>query len=104
VKQLKTKIMKLYLDFSVDYSGECEDFEIFIDDVEKTDDVSFDDVTNYIKKLEENVEDFFLSEHRTSGIITITDDVMTIEFRTFNEPDWDNFDDHTITTTPIDFN
>lgn len=96
--------MKLYLDFSVDYSGECEDFEVFINDEDKTDDFGFDDITNYIKKLEDNVEGFFLSEHRTSGTITIVDDVMTIEFRTFNEPDWDEFDDHTITTTPIDFN
>ncbi len=96
--------MNLYLEFSVDYSGECEDYTIFIDDVEKTDEFTFDDVTNYVKKLEKNVEGFFLSEHRTSGTITIFDDVMTIEFRTYNEPDWDEFDDHTITTTPINFN
>ena len=95
--------MKLYLDFSVDYSGECEDFEIFIDDVEKTYDFDFEDVTNYIKKLEDNVEDFFLSEHRTSGVVTITDDVMTIEYRDYTEPDWNKFDEYTITTTPIDF-
>jgi hypothetical protein len=104
VKQLKTKIMKLYLEFSMDYSGECEDYTLFLNDEDKTYDYDFEDITDYIKKLEDNVEGFFLSEHRTSGTITIIDDIMTIEFRTFNQPDWDEFDDHTITTTPIDFN
>jgi hypothetical protein len=104
VKQLKTKIMKLYLEFSVDYSGECEDYTLFIDDEERTHDFDFEDITDYIKKLENNVEDFSLSEHRTSGIVTITDDVMTIEYKYYTEPDWNEFEEHIITTTPIDFN
>ncbi len=95
--------MELYLDFSVDYSGECEDYTLFIDDVERTHDFDFEDITDYVKKLEENVENFNLSEHRTTGTINIFDGVMTIDYKFYTEPDWNEFEEHTITTTPINF-
>jgi hypothetical protein len=100
----KQKQMEKELEFSVDYDGECEDFTFTIDGVE-VDTIEYDEVTNFIKKLEEVVEDFWLSEHRTEGVVTWNENgTMDISFRTYNEPDWGNFDEHEINgITPIVF-
>ena len=96
--------MEKELEFSVDYNGDCEDFTYTIDGVE-IDYINFDEVSEFIKKVEESVEKFFLSEHRTEGVITWNEDgTMDISFRTYNEPDWGNFDNHEINgITPIVF-
>ena len=47
------------LEFSVDYDGECEDYTYTIDGVQ-IDTIEFEEVTDFIKKLEESVEKFWL--------------------------------------------
>jgi hypothetical protein len=96
--------MEKELVFSVDFSGECEEYTYTIDGVE-IDYIDFDEVTNFIRKVEEVVKDFWLSEHRTEGTINWNENgTMDISFRTYNEPDWGNFDDHEILgITPIEF-
>ena len=97
--------MEKELVFSVDYNGDCEDFTYSIDGVELEDTINFDEVSDFIKKLVEVVDDFWLSEHRTEGTINWYEDgTMDISFRTYNEPDWGNFDNHEIKgITPIVF-
>lgn len=92
------------LEFSVDFDGECEDYTYTIDG-ETLDFIEFEEVTEFIKKVTEQVKDFWLSDHRTEGTITWNEDgTMDIFFRTYNEPDWGNFDDHDIEgITPIEF-
>jgi|Laugresu1bdmlbdd_1035124.scaffolds.fasta_scaffold00241_8 hypothetical protein len=89
--------MKKELVFSVDYNGDCEDFTYYVDGVEIEDTINFDEVTDFIKKLEDEVDKFWLSEHRTEGSVDWNEDgTMDISFRTYNEPDWGNFDEYEI--------
>ena len=96
--------MEKELVFSVDFSGECEEYTYTIDGVE-LDFIGYDEVTEFINKVVDQVKDFWLSEHRTEGTINWNEDgTMDISFRTYNEPDWGNFDDHEIEgITSIEF-
>ena len=88
------------LEFSVDYDGECEDYTYTIDGVQ-IDTIEFEEVTDFIKKLEEGVEKFWTSEHRTEGVVTWNEDgTMDISFRTYNSPDWGNFGEKEINGLP----
>jgi hypothetical protein len=89
------------LEFTMGYDGECEDFNFTKDDIDLTDNISFDDVTNYIKKLEDTIDKFFLSEHRTEGNIYFNDNgTMDIFFCYFTEPDDDKFKNYKIKKIP----
>jgi len=99
-KTKKNKTMVKELEFSVDYDGECEDYTYTIDGVQ-IDTIEFEEVTDFIKKLEESVEKFWLSEHRTEGVVTWNEDgTMDISFRTYNSPDWGNFGENEINGLP----
>ena len=84
--------MTKYIDFSIDYNGECESVDTFlIDDTVQT--IDEKDVQPLIDELEK-VEGFNISEHRTQVQIWWNDDdTMDIKYRYFNEPDWGEFDD-----------
>jgi hypothetical protein len=95
--------MTKYIDFSIDYDGNCECVdELLINDEEVSIDDS--DVQPLIDELEK-VEGFFISEHRTQVRVWWNEDgTMDIRFRYFNEPDWGEFDDHELLgIPPIEF-
>ncbi len=97
--------MKNYLTFSLDYNGECEDVETYmVDGQDLTDDVSTDDVDVFVTKLEE-LDKFFVSEHRTEvQVWWLEDGTMDVHYRYFNEPDDGEFDDYELTKLkPIEF-
>ena len=95
--------MTKYIDFSIDYDGNCESVDEFLINDEE---VSIDDsdVQPLIDELEK-VEGFFISEHRTQVRVWWNEDgTMDIRFRYFNEPDWGEFDDHELLgIPPIEF-
>jgi len=93
----------MYLSFTLDFDGQCENIDDFeIDNVSHIDDVSYESVDNYVKKLK-TLKKFKVSEHRTEVVIIINDDVMDIRGQNYKSPDWDNFDQFHISTTPIPF-
>lgn len=95
--------MTKYIDFSIDYDGNCESVDEFlINDEEVSIDES--DVQPLIDELEK-VEGFFISEHRTQVRVWWKEDgTMDVSFRYFNEPDWGEFDDHELLgIPPIEF-
>ena len=98
------------LEYSMDYSQECEDFTFEIqsdygDREDHSDKVNHKQVTDFINSLVQDVTEFFLSEDRTEGTITWFDDnTMSITNRTYNSPDWSDFDETEIDNIPqIDF-
>ncbi len=92
------------LEFSLDYDGVCEDVELFqVGDNDLTDEVDYDKVDDFVKKLIE-VDGFFVSEHRTEVSIGWDGEgKMIVFFRYFNSPDDGNFDDTEIVIEPIEF-
>jgi hypothetical protein len=94
----------MYIDFSLDYDGKCEDISTFeVDGQDLTEDVYFDNVDDFVKKLM-NIDEFKVSEHRTEVQVYWNDDKMNVNFRYFNEPEDGEFDDYKLTNlTPIKF-
>ena len=88
-----------YIDFSIDYNGECEcidDFVIDNQDVE-IDDV---DVNPFISRLS-RVEGFFVSDHRTQVRVWWNENgTMDIRYRYYTEPDWNEFEDYELLGIP----
>lgn len=93
--------VKIYLDFSLDFDGQLEN----IDRVEKngvdvTDKVSYSDLTPFVEKMKE-LDGFIVSEHRTQVQVFVFEEDMDIVFRSFNEPEDGEFDDHTLEQVPL---
>ena len=88
-----------FIDFSIDYNGECEcidDFVIDNQDVE-IDDV---DVNPFISRLS-RVEGFFVSDHRTQVRVWWNENgTMDIRYRYYTEPDWGEFEDFELLGIP----
>lgn len=97
---MKKTINNGSLDFSLDYDLECEDFNLYNGD-EEIDDVSYDDVTNYVNKLIKEVNEFEVSEHRTEGVIEFKGDKMEIRLSVFDLPEDGEFHDVVIENIPI---
>lgn len=94
--------MDKYLEFSVDSDGVCEDFQYMEGDVDMSNEIDYDQVTNFVKELSEKVDGFMLSEFRTQGWVNWYDDgTMDINFRYFNEPDWAEFDDYELSNVNV---
>ena len=95
---------EMYLEFSLDYNGQCEDVSTFeVEGQDFTDDVYFDDVDKFVKELEK-LENFYVSEHRTEVRVFWKDGTMNVHFRFFNEPEDGEFDDHELKDLkPINF-
>jgi hypothetical protein len=96
--------MTKYIDFSIDYDGNCEcvdDFLINDEEVSINDD---SDVQPLIDELQK-VEGFYLSEHRTQVRVWWNEDgTMDVRYRFYNEPDWGEFDDYELLgLPPIEF-
>jgi hypothetical protein len=98
------------LEYSMDYSQECEDFTFEVqsdygDREDHSDEVEYKQVTDFINSLVGVVKDFYLSEDRTEGTITWFDNgTMSITNRMYNSPDWSDFDEVRIEGIPsIDF-
>jgi hypothetical protein len=98
------------LEYSMDYSQECEDFTFEVqsnygDREDHSGEVEYKQVTDFINSLVHVVNGFFLSEDRTEGTITWFDNgTMSITNRMYNSPDWSYFDEVTIEDIPsIDF-
>jgi hypothetical protein len=98
------------LDYSMDYSQECEDFTLNVlcdygDMEDHSDEVEYKQVTDFINSLVHVVDGFFLSEDRTEGTINWFDNgTMSITNRMYNSPDWSDFDEVEIENVPsIDF-
>jgi hypothetical protein len=96
--------MTKYIDFSIDYDGNCEcvdDFLINDEEVSINDD---SDVQPLIEELQK-VEGFYLSEHRTQVRVWWNEDgTMDVRYRFYNEPDWGEFDDYELLgLPPIEF-
>ena len=95
--------MTKYIDFSIDYDGNCECVDDFLINDEE---VSIDDsdVQPLIDELEK-VEGFFISEHRTQvRVWWKVDGTMDVRSRYFNEPDDCEFDDYELLgIPPIEF-
>lgn len=88
-----------YIDFSIDYNGDCEYVDDFIVNNEEVE-IDDEDVNPLIKKLQE-VEGFYISEHRTEVRIWWNEDgTMDIRYRYYNEPDWNEFDEHELLGIP----
>lgn len=94
--------MDKYLEFSVDSDGVCEDFQYMVGDVDKSNEIDYDQVTAFVNELSEKVDGFMLSEFRTQGWVNWYDDgTMDITFRYFNEPDWAEFDDYELSNVKV---
>lgn len=96
--------MEMYIDFSIDFNGNCEWIDDFLVNNEEVY-IDEEDVQLLIDELEK-VEGFFISEHRTQVRIWWNEDgTMDIRFRYFNEPDDGEFDDYELLgIPPIEFN
>lgn len=95
--------MKKFIEFQIDYDGmvECVD-DYVVNDVEcGIDDEEVTPLVDELKKLDW----FYLSEHRTEVRVWWNeDDTMDIYYRSYNEPDWGNFEEHHRKgLTPIEF-
>jgi hypothetical protein len=102
--------VKKRLEYSMDYSQECEDFTLDVlcdygDMEDHSDDFTYKQMTDFINSLVGVVNGFFLSEDRTEGTITWFDNgTMSITNRMYNSPDWSDFDEVEIENVPsIDF-
>lgn len=97
--------MEKYLEFSLDYDGQCEDIPTFeVEGHDKSEDVYFEDVDNFVKELEK-LDKFYVSQHRTEVRVYWNEDgTMNVHFRYFNEPEDGEFDDHELNgLEPIEF-
>lgn len=91
---MRKKITEGTIEFSVDYNLDCEDFTITNGkDIDISEEISYTEVTNYIHGVVEKVKDFNPSEHRTEGTIELCGNNMVISYRSFNSPDWDDYDE-----------
>lgn len=91
--------MTKYIDFSIDYDGNCECVDDFLINNEE---VSIDDsdVQPLIEELQK-VEGFYLSEHRTQVRVWWNEDgTMDVRYRDYTEPDWGVFDDYELLGIP----
>lgn len=95
---------EMYLDFSLDYDGNCEFVDDFVVDGVSVD-VSESDVDNLVKELIK-LDGFYVSEHRTQVRVWWNENgTMDIRYRFFNLPEDGEFDDYElIGLTPIEFN
>lgn len=85
---------EMYLEFTLDYDGQCENIDTFeVDGQDFSDDVYYDDVNKFVKELEK-LENFYVSEHRTEVRVFWENEKMNVLFRFFNEPEDGEFDDH----------
>lgn len=95
--------MTKYIDFSIDYDGNCECVDDFLINDEE---VSIDDsdVQPLIDELQK-VEGFNISEHRTQVRVWWNEDgTMDVRYRDYTEPDWGVFDDYELLgLSPIEF-
>lgn len=91
----------MYIDFSIDYDGDCEFIDDFIvNNEEMLDNVTEDDVNKLIGELRK-IEGFMVSEHRTQvRIWWFENGTMNVHFRYFNEPDNCEFDDYELNDIP----
>jgi hypothetical protein len=93
------------LEFSI-VLGECENFSYGIqsdygDSEDHSDEVSYDEVRDYIKSLVDKVEGFFLGEHRTIGNIYYFDDgTMNINFCDYKQVNWDEYKEIELENVP----
>lgn len=96
---------QMFIDFSLDYDGQCEDISTFeVDGQDFSEDVYFSDVDKFVKELEK-LEHFYVSEHRTEVRVFWNEEgTMNVHFRFFNEPEDGEFTDHEINgLEPIKF-
>jgi len=95
--------MNKYIDFSIDYNGNCERIDDFLVNNEE---VMIDetDVEPLIEELKK-IDGFNISEHRTEVRIWWNEDGTTdILYRYFNDSDSGDFDVHRLYfPTPIYF-
>jgi len=78
------------IEFSLDYNLDCEDFSILDVNGNKIE-TTYERVRDYLKKvISENVN-FVPSEHRTRGVIKLMNEFMSINYISYNRPDWDDY-------------
>lgn len=93
------------LEFSI-CLNECEDYSYEViseygDREERGEDISHEEVNDYIHSLVGKVDKFFIGEHRTYGNIYYYDDnTMDIVFHDYPQPDWDKQDHYKIDSVP----
>ena len=94
---------EMYIDFSLDYNGQCEDISTFeVDGQDFSEDIYFEDVDKFVKELEK-LDKFYVSEHRTEVQVYWNEGKMNVKFRYFNEPeDWEFDDEELIGLEPIE--
>ena len=94
----KNEIKKLEFSICLD---ECEEFTYLENGEDIGDDVSYEDVNDYIHSLVGKVKGFFIGEHRTYGNIYYYDDnTMEIMFHDYPQPDWDKQDHFEVLDIP----
>jgi len=72
---------EMYLEFTLDYDGQCETIDTFeVDGQDFSDDVYYDDVNKFVKELEK-LENFYVSEHRTEVRVFWENEKMNVLFR-----------------------
>ena len=96
---MTTTNKECYIDFSIDYNGECECVDDFVIENEK---VSIDDdVLNPLIHQLSRMEGFFISDHRTQVRIWWNENgTMDIRYRYYTEPDWGEFEDYELLGIP----
>jgi hypothetical protein len=79
------------IEFSLNDNLDCENYEIIdVNGNEIT--TTYDNVENYLNKvIKENIN-FIPSDHRTVGTIKLMNDFMSISYKSYNRPDWNDFD------------
>lgn len=95
---------EMYLEFSLDYDGECEDITTFeVDGQDFSDDLEYDKVNEFVEELMK-LDEFYVSDHRTEVQVLWKDNKMNVFFRFFNEPEDGEFDDYELKNLePIKF-
>jgi len=85
---------EMFLDFSLDYDGQCENVDMFeIDGQDFSEDLDENKVDEFVEKLMK-LDEFYVSDHRTEVQVYWKDDKMNVSFRFFNEPEDGEFDDY----------
>lgn len=92
-----------YIEFSLDYDGNCECIDTFeVNGEDRINEISESNVDEFVEKLSK-FDEFLISEHRTEVRVSWFDHgKMFVDFRYFNEPEDGEFDDHEFETDSID--
>jgi hypothetical protein len=83
------------IEFRLNDDLQCEDF--FITDLKGNEiETDHETVEIYLNKVISKIQKFVPSDHRTMGDIKLMNEFMSISYKSYNSPDWDDYDEKQI--------